>query len=203
MNLLTFLQTNNIKSFLDIGANVGDVSNLIKNYFLNMSIFAIEANPNCEIYLKNKNIPYKICCLSDTKKQIEFYISTVSNDTNTGASYYKEKTNYYGDNNYKSYSMLTEKLDDLFDDNQSFDFIKIDTQGSELDIIKGGLNLIKKAKFLMLEVAILEYNEGAPFKNEIEDFLKTINYFPLLKIEEHKFEDGRIFQEDWIFSNNI
>ena len=35
---------------------------------------------------------------------------------------------------------------DLFEKESEFDLIKIDTQGSELDIITGGINLCKKAK---------------------------------------------------------
>lgn len=200
LKVLEFIRLNNIKSVLDIGANVGDFSNCIKSKFINLDLFLIEANPNCEKYLQQKNLPYKICCLSDTKKQIDFYVSTLGSETNTGASYYKEKTKYYDEGNYNTIKVKTETIDSLFPD-KIFEFIKLDTQGSEIDIIKGGLNLIKKAKYLMTEVSILEYNIGAPFKNDMLSFLYKHNYVPILKIDEHRFEDGRIFQEDWIFKN--
>ena len=34
-----------------------------------------------------------------------------------------------------------QKLDNLFEDNAVFDIIKVDTQGSEIDILKGGKDL--------------------------------------------------------------
>ena len=35
------------------------------------------------------------------------------------------------------------------------DFIKIDTQGYELEILKGGLNTLKHAEMVLLEVSLL------------------------------------------------
>jgi hypothetical protein len=200
-NLFQFLFNNKITSFLDLGANDGDFSWAIKSVFPNMKLFAIEANPNCEQDLKNKNISYMICCLSDTKKNIDFFVSKIGDGKNTGSSYFKEKTEYYSEGNYNILKTETKTLDEIFDDTYKFEFIKLDTQGSEIDIIKGGINLVKKAKYMMLEVAILEYNEGAPLKDEVFSYLKSINYLPVTKIHEHKYSDGRIFQEDWIFQN--
>ena len=42
----------------------------------------------------------------------------------------------------------------------AFDLIKIDTQGTELDIINGGIETIKQARFLLMELSFLPYNEG-------------------------------------------
>ena len=41
------------------------------------------------------------------------------------------------------------------------DLIKIDVQGAEVDIIKGGLNTINNAKRLIVELQHTEYNQGA------------------------------------------
>ena len=62
---------------------------------------------------------------------------------------------------------------DLFDDDTVFDMIKIDTQGSEIDILKGGTELIKRTQVIMLEVDIghIKYNLGAPGKAEVMKFL--------------------------------
>jgi len=200
-NLIEFLYTINPGSLLDIGANNGDFSVNIKRAFPDIFLYAIEANPNCDHDLSIKNIPHMICCLSDTEKTIDFFISKLGDGKNTGASYYKEKTNYYSEGNYNILKVKSKTLDAIFSETIIFDFIKLDTQGSENDIIKGGINLIKRAKYVMLEVAILEYNENAPFIDEVFSYLNSINYVPVMKIEEHKYSDGRVFQEDWIFKN--
>jgi FkbM family methyltransferase len=201
-NLLQFLYTIQPKSILDIGANNGDFSSYLKKVFPETFLFAIEANPNCKIDLTNKNIPHVICCLSDIEKNIDFFVSNLGDGKNTGASYYKEKTDYYKEGNYNTLNIRSKTLDSIFENSVTFDFIKLDTQGSEIDIIRGGINLVKRAKYLMLEVAILEYNENAPFIDEVFSYLESINYLPILKVDEHKYSDGIIFQEDWIFKNN-
>ena len=93
-------------------------------------------------------------------------------------------------------------------DNKVFDIIKIDTQGSELDIIKGGLETVKKASYVILEVPTLQYNEGSPLFDEVIDYMKQIGFSKYDIIEEHKWLDkmedtfpyGGVFQVDVVFS---
>lgn len=42
------------------------------------------------------------------------------------------------------------------------DLVKIDVQGSELDIIQGGKSCISHARHLIVELQNVNYNEGAP-----------------------------------------
>ena len=82
--------------------------------------------------------------LSDDNKKIKFYTRKDKPHTQ-GAGYYLEKG--YGD-----LAMIIEKstqrLDDIFDDNTKFDLIKMDVQGAEIDIVRGGQNLCKKASLI-------------------------------------------------------
>ena len=200
-NLINFLNKENVKSFLDIGANNGDFSKSIKGVFSNIKLFCIEANPIHEVNLQSKQLPYLIACLSDTEKDINFFVSKIGDGNSTGASYYKELTNYYSEGNYTTLFVKTKTLDTIFDSNNLYEFIKLDTQGSEIDIIKGGINLVKNARFIMTEVSVLMYNEMAPLKEDVFAYLNSIGYLPIEKIEEHKYADGTEFQEDWIFKN--
>jgi hypothetical protein len=52
----------------------------------------------------------------------------------------------------------------------------MDVQGSELDIIKGGLNIIKNTKFLLIELQNFSYNSGAPRIEVIVSFLKDLDF---------------------------
>jgi FkbM family methyltransferase len=42
------------------------------------------------------------------------------------------------------------------------DLVKIDVQGCELDIIRGGKEIIRHARFLLVEMQHTNYNDGAP-----------------------------------------
>jgi FkbM family methyltransferase len=52
------------------------------------------------------------------------------------------------------------------------DLIKIDVQGAELDILKGAIKCLEHAKHVIVELQKVEYNKGAPNKDEVIEFLK-------------------------------
>lgn len=188
------------KTFLDIGANIGMFSRAVKNAFPNMEILMIEANPFCDSALSTADIPYEIVCLSDVEKQVKFYFED-NNFRGTGASYYLEKTEHYSKKNFNL--MDTKLLDDVilgkYGEQKQFDFIKMDTQGSELDILKGGQKTAAQAKYILIETSIVEYNENAPLKNEVFDYMSSIGFKPEALLENH-YHKGELIQEDWIFT---
>lgn len=138
-------------NILDIGANDGWWYKQTQLQYPEAKFVLIEANPNNEPSL-----------ISDVVKQVEFYITTDS-PTTTGASYYLENTEHFNESNIQILNLTTTTLDLLFP-TETFDIIKLDVQGSEVDIINGGQNLIRRASEIILEVPKpgVVYNIGAP-----------------------------------------
>lgn len=202
---LQFLNDMSITSVLDIGANVGNYSQTIKHFFPNMDIFMLEANPWCDSYLRRTGIPYEIACLSDEVKDVNLFVNR-KNMVCTGVSYYKEKTEHYSEEDFMI--TKTKKLDDLilekFNEQKMFEFIKMDTQGSEVDIIRGGSKTFEKAKHIQIEMTLIEYNKGAPLKDDVTKFLNELGFKQSLLVEplykDHNPSTGIVVQEDWIFS---
>jgi FkbM family methyltransferase len=136
-------------------------------------IFLFEANSFHNRSLKQTKNPYFNVILSDTTKKIEFY-----SNNSTGDSYYKEIGEFY--ESVEPMQFTTSTLD-LFCELHlipSPDLIKIDTQGSELDVLKGGLNTFKNAKIVILETQILTRNTGAPRIQEVIDFMISNDFYP-------------------------
>lgn len=198
-DVIEFIREHDVKSVLDIGANVGNFSRVIKRYFPETDILMFEANPFCDNMLRQTGIPYEIACLSDTEKEVKFYIQD-NNMIGTGASYYLEKTHYYSMENF--IRTKTQTLDNILKtkyDDKSFEFIKLDTQGSEVDIMMGGLDALSKAKYVLIEMSLVEYNHGAPLTNDVVLFMKKNGFSPVSLVEDHVI-DGVLVQEDWIFA---
>jgi FkbM family methyltransferase len=193
-DVINLINEQNLKSMLDIGANRGTYSHMIKSYLPDLDILMIEANPFCDGFLKKTGIPYEIVCLSDSEKEVDFFIED-SNFTGTGASYYLEKTEAYAKKNFTK--MTTKILDNVV--KQPYDLVKLDTQGSELDIMRGGKKTIAAAKYVLIETSIIEYNENAPLKEDIFNYMVSIGFNPHKMVEEH-FMNGILIQEDWIFT---
>ena len=80
--------------------------------------------------------------------------------------------------NYKIIDVKVSTLDnELLDHKDQIDLIKIDTQGSEFQILKGGMETIKKdMPFLFLETWSEEYYEGVTLFEEIIFEMRKIGY---------------------------
>lgn len=158
----------NPNNILDIGANACQTADIMRLVWPKSNILLIEGNSLFESFYKSKNYNYIIKLLGKENKMVEFY-KTKWHDYCSGNSIYKEINDVYDDNNVIVENLPIYKLDDITSD--TFDLIKIDTQGSELDIILGGKNTIGKAKVIICEVALIDINVGGCKKEEIIEVL--------------------------------
>lgn len=165
----------NPKSILDVGSNVGHWHNEARLHWLNAYFFLIEGNPACAEQLAMTGASMRIALLSDTEKEVTFF---TRNDapTCTGASYYRENTEFYADNRAVPHTLLTQRLDDVVE-GHTFELIKIDTQGSELDILRGAPNTLNAARAVIMEVSLTNYNEGAPQMSETVMFMEAHGFY--------------------------
>jgi len=193
----------NPTSILDIGGHVGEFFNLCINTFNNIqNYFIIEGNPYCEEDIKKLRIPYYIGLVGSYDGEVDYYM-TKDDIKSTGNSIYLENTIHFSPE-----KLIIEKkpiitLDTLFKNNKTiFDLIKIDTQGSELDILKGATNFYKYAKGIILEVSIIDYNKNAPLENDVIEYMYSINFKKEMCLWEHKDPNGNIIQKDILFLNN-
>jgi FkbM family methyltransferase len=187
-------------SILDIGANVGQFYNEIKNIFPNSYYYLIEGSESCEVVLKTLNVDYSICLLSDTEKEVNFYIRK-NEPRCTGNSIYRENTSFYDDDQIIIEKKQTKTLSNLLN-NQTFDLIKIDVQGSEIDIINGGLDVIKKAKGILMEISLVEYNQNAPIKEFVYDYMDKLGFTPIEHIGDINHPlTYELIQQDILFLN--
>tara|TARA_B100000214_G_scaffold107519_1_gene75731 strand:+ start:1264 stop:1914 length:651 start_codon:yes stop_codon:yes gene_type:complete len=189
------------KAILDIGAHTGQFHSWSKRVWPDVGIFMIEANTLHKDVLNKlateNGDSCLIAALGDEVREVTFYTRSDKPHTE-GNSYYKEH-NYWDIPQLVQESKVTlKRLDDIFEDNAVFDLIKVDTQGSELDILKGGKDLVSRASSIILEVSYIEYNEGAPSQQETLDYMKKIGFEEKISIGEH-YDGEEIVQKDLLF----
>lgn len=175
-----------INTVYDIGAWDGNWSRMTKaNAIPNANFILFEANPAYKDNLSGTGFT-SFCgmALSNPgRTSVEFY-----NGTNTGDSYYKETTRFY--DNQGSITLPCITLDALKQSANlaSPQFIKIDTQGSELDILSGADSFIKDVDLIYTECPIVKYNAGAPNIQDYLDFFKQREFIPIDVLEIHRGE---------------
>jgi FkbM family methyltransferase len=177
----------------DIGARHAEWSTCLKPSFKNSAFYLFEANEKCTPELEKSGFKFFISTLSSKAGIVEFF----TNDS-TGDSYYKENTSFYKE--IASVKKASTTLDGLIaEKNIPFPhFIKIDTQGSELDILMGASSCIKHASLIYLECPLFNYNQGAPDFSTYLNFMSSQKFYPY-EICEHHYSDGILIQIDVLF----
>jgi FkbM family methyltransferase len=170
-----------------------------KNLTPESDFFLIEGNTGRRPYLKNTKFPYKIAMRSDSKKSAVYYKHN-GND-NTGNSLYIEQSQAYSEQNSTMINVTCDTLSSILEENkiEHIDFIKIDVQGSEKDVINGGLDMVKTAKVVLLELQLVEYNKGAPMISEMIEYMDQIRFqlFDIIKL--HYTPNHVLLQVDALF----
>jgi len=190
------------KRVLDIGANTGEFSLNLSKYFPESEFLLVEANPYCEPALVKLPFQYLIKGLTRFGETKSLFFEKHF-PIGSGASFYKENTEYYAEGAYETITLETSTLDSLstFPD-KVIDLIKIDVQGSELDIIKGGIMTLKRTKFLLLECSVIPYNLNAPLMDKVLNYTNTLK-FEIKDILGYIYnKHGNIIQLDILLHNN-
>lgn len=169
------------KVIYDIGANVLHWTNAAKKVWTDSNYILFDAVDTLENLYKDKGYEYHIGVLSDKDgRRVDFY----QNDHDPGgSSYYKENNainpeadTYFNESHRKSRISMT--IDSVVD-SYNFpppDLIKIDVQGSELDILKGAQRVLENCEHLIVELQNVEYNKGSPHKDEVISYLQSIGF---------------------------
>lgn len=164
-------------TILDIGANRGDWTAECRTIFPNAKYHLFEAN-NLEVltgrYQSTPNVSvYLEVILNDKVEQVEWH-----QNLSTGDSMFKELTHHYA--NKQPVYRQTQRLDTFTDalaDHVKSVLIKIDCQGAEIPILKGGGKILEKTDFVLLEVPFFgQYNQGVPSFSEHISYMESIGF---------------------------
>ena len=170
-----------VSKVLDIGAYEGEWTKRLLQLYPDAQVTMIEGNTDKESFLKPIG-PYHIALLSDQEKEVNYYKSQT--DIGTGNGIYQENTNVP----FKPEKRKTTTLEKLLQSTEGYDLIKMDVQGSEMDIIKGSPTLFKNSTFVLLEMQVYNYNMKAPLIGDMMGYMNEIGYqmhdlFDLLYVE--------------------
>ena len=184
---------------LDIGANTGQFAIEWRKIFPACKITSIEPNPHCEKGLKKIGVTYYQYGISDKIGELELILPKAKSNSK-GASFYKEiNFNSLPDTEILKIKVPVTTLDNLFP-NDIFDVIKIDVQGAELDVINGGGITLAKSSYVIIEVSLTPYNEGAPLADVIVKRMEDFNFFIQDIVGRHTNKFGNTIQLDLLFA---
>ncbi len=186
-----YISINEKSIFFDVGANIGEYSISLASIFSNSKIYSFEPNINTFDILR-KNVESFNCIvpvnlgLSDTKKESEIF--TYLNDLNSQhASLYKEVFNdLHKDKNSIPIKIGLESLDNICIKNniENIDFLKIDTEGHEFDVLRGSIQMINKGRIKIIQ---FEFNEMNIISRVfLKDFYQILKDYKIYRLSEKR-----------------
>lgn len=194
----------NPKVIVDCGAAWGDWTGMVRQLFPDSFILSIDANPWTNGSINGSTVT-EIAVLSDEdNKEMIFYRKKDNIDQGTyctGDSLFKEQTQHYTDVNTIEDKVFTTTLKTILNkhNKDNIDLLKIDTQGSELIIMKGLGDILHNVEFIELECSIIEYNIGGCCFTDVVEFLK--DDFEIFDIVDLQYHYSFLAHIDVIFKN--
>jgi FkbM family methyltransferase len=167
------------KVIYDIGACFLHWTAEVKLLWPDATIILFDALDAAEFLYIESGRPYYVGVLSnEDNKEVTFY----QNDIFPGGnSYYREVGGNMKGAFYPLWlgrKRVAMTLDSIVAE-KGFpppDFVKIDVQGAEKDIIQGGVKAIRNAKQLIVEMQHVDYNQNAPQVTETLPYIESLGF---------------------------
>jgi len=181
----------------DIGSELLYWSREFSEMFPNAKIYHFEGNSELEkLYYKVGLENYHMGILAGEEKAVNLDINN-----ETGSLSIFEENKSFGQEAWTTFSKGTSTANTLskavLENNYRLpDFIKLDIQGAELEVMRGSEEIIKEAKVVVVELQHTDYLIGAPLKEEIIEYMGSIGFENLGEFYRNGF-DG-----DYLFVNN-
>ena len=169
----------------DVGAFKGEWTKETRKYFPNTQFIMFEPNTQHNEYLNKVNVEYHNIVLGKMDGEVTFY-----SHGGTGDSIYPEFDETLQSRS-ESKKMECRTVDSIVNSSESIpapNFLKLDVQGAEIDVLMGATKTIKSINVILLECPIVNYNWGSPNIHDYLDFMFVNNFVPFFVTEVHRLQ---------------
>ncbi|MDO8495010.1 MAG: FkbM family methyltransferase [bacterium] len=207
-NRFKWLQALEIRTVIDIGASKGNASWQFHQLFPTASIYAFEPLQDCfNLMIKKMEGVPKFqafnLALSDEAGETSIFRSSYSGSSSLLPMGQLHKDTFPQTAGQRRETIQTDTLDHALEKQklQENILIKIDVQGLEDRVLRGGLKTLARTKVVVLETSYVSLYDGQPLFDDIYKVLVNLGfvYVGLWGEDFHSPQDGRPLQQDSIF----
>ncbi len=187
LEILKRVHGTEISNIIDVGANDGTYSEFLADIFPNAQIYALE--PMADMYLKSKslladkrNTEVVNIGLHKEEGTISLYNSLDEHNNQISTSYKEGLVDFYHVQQLKEYKIEVDTLD-RFCENRNIsilDFLKIDVEGGELDVLNGAKSLLENAGIKIIQFEFNDFNTSS--RTFLKDFYQMLSGYNFYRI---------------------
>ena len=197
------------KYILDIGAADGNTARYFAENFSSCNIVGFEPIPEMSDFAVRNCINYPLVkilniALGEKSGEADFHVnenvlsssllSVSKNDTKHLDENHKEKFE-----ERKKINVKVSTLDELIADKDIL-LIKIDTQGTELNILKGATSVLKRTDYILVEMNNHKIYDGGCMYYEVDEFLRSKGFRLVDAIVIYR-PNGKVPEYDALYEN--
>ncbi|PWV48826.1 FkbM family methyltransferase [Chitinophaga sp. S165] len=171
---------------LDVGANIGGYSVMLRNRKVSLPIYAFEPHPVAYNKLEEAASMHHFIPVQKGAGETAlttFIYDYIENKGSEHASMYKEVIADFRKSEVEEIAIDLTTIDEFIEDNgiREIALLKVDTEGNELNVLKGARQAIAKG---MIKVVQVEFNEmnviSRTFFKDIIDILPGYDFYRML-----------------------
>jgi FkbM family methyltransferase len=194
----------NISTVLDIGANIGQSTKTISELLPNANIYAFEPIPECFRKLNDKfSNDSKVKTINLALGEIDFGVNLSSASSSFLSMKDLHKDAFPRTKEDKTIKVKVDRLDNVAAGLllQTPIIAKIDVQGFEDRVIKGGKDTLSRCSLLIVETSFSELYEHQALFDDIYNSLQLLGFKYVGCIGQLKDpRNGKILQADSLFA---
>lgn len=195
---------------IDIGGANGDTSLYFANAFPGLQVYCVEPNARMlpflkEVESKNDRVTVKAMALGRVSGEAVLHVTANDFSSSLNELSLEELKKTAPDFQAKleekqQLKVHVSTLDTEFGDGPNVLLMKMDTQGTELDILKGGETTLKKTRFILAEMNNHQiYNHTCQYY-EMDEFLRNRSFKLADVVVTYKGDDG-VTEYDALYRN--
>lgn len=178
--------------FMDIGANIGLMSTIASKIVGEKGrVYAVEANPKTIEVLRHN-------CAINQCENIEILPIALASEKGSAILYENWNVNRGGaslisQGDEHGLTVSKERLDDLFSPDSPVHLVKIDVEGFELEVLKGGVAWFKTQQpVFIIEVSTQRSNQEGATPESIMSFVADLGNYSFYKQKGTKERRGKL-----------
>lgn len=170
-------------TLVDIGANDGAFGEFLAGFLQVQRSHSFEPQPGlrAQVEARMAKVPesrvYSVA-LSDCEGTAEFFLNSNHPSSSLLRVSEHSKREFPQTSGEQAVSVPLARLDDLLPGQELVGdvFVKIDVQGVEDRVIRGGQRVFGRARFVLIEMSFVPFYDGQPLFEEVHDLLAGLGF---------------------------